>query len=115
MKLLHILWKRQPVTIPVASFVVSQRIDKTWLVFASIENDEHDRCVDLFERPDGTCGFEHFRRDPEDGGVWTPMSFHSIAEFPDRRTALVAAIETVPWLADVVDDHASARQVLDGS
>ena len=48
---------------------MSQRIDKTWLVFASIENDEHDRCVDLFERPGGTCGFEHFRRDPEDGGA----------------------------------------------
>jgi len=27
-----------------------------------------DRCVDVFARPDGTFGFEEFRRDPEDMG-----------------------------------------------
>ena len=27
------------------------------------------RCVDLFRRPDGTFGYEEFRRDPEDQGV----------------------------------------------
>ncbi|MCB2072402.1 MAG: hypothetical protein KDE49_01695 [Novosphingobium sp.] len=91
---------------------MSQRIDKTWLVFASIENDEHDRCVDLFERPDGTCGFEHFRRDPEDGGAWTPMSFHSVLEFPDRREALVAAIAAVVWLGEAVERHEGARGLL---
>ena len=39
---------------------MSQRIDKSWLVFLSIENFEHDRCVDFFSRPDGTHGFEEF-------------------------------------------------------
>ncbi|MEP7171919.1 MAG: hypothetical protein ABI705_00385 [Aestuariivirga sp.] len=47
---------------------MSGRIDKSWLVFISNENIEHDRCVDLFERSDGTCGFEEFRRDVEDCG-----------------------------------------------
>jgi hypothetical protein len=47
---------------------VSQIIDKSWLVFLSIENAEHDRCVDVFSRPDGTHGFEEFWRDPEDRG-----------------------------------------------
>ncbi len=47
---------------------MSKRIDKSWLVFISIENFEHDRCVDLFSRPDGSYGFEEFRRDVEDGG-----------------------------------------------
>jgi hypothetical protein len=45
---------------------MSKRIDKSWLVFISIENFEHNRCVDLFLRPDGSCGFEEFRRDAED-------------------------------------------------
>ena len=40
---------------------MSRRIDKSWLVFASIENPQHDRCVDLFRRPDDTYGFEEFR------------------------------------------------------
>ena len=39
---------------------MSQRIDKSWLVFASIANFEHDRCVDFFSRPDGSFGFEEF-------------------------------------------------------
>ena len=56
---------------------MSKRIDKSWLVFISIENVEHDRCVDLFSRPDGTCGFEEFRRDAEDRGAWTPVSYFS--------------------------------------
>ena len=49
---------------------MSARIDKSWLVFLSIENFDHDRCVDLFSRPDGTHGFEEFRRDAEDRGAW---------------------------------------------
>jgi hypothetical protein len=34
----------------------------------SIENPQHDRCVDIFERPDRTFGFEEFRRDAQDAG-----------------------------------------------
>jgi hypothetical protein len=47
---------------------MSKRIDKSWSVFISIENFEHNRCVDLFSRPDGSYGFEEFRRDVEDQG-----------------------------------------------
>ena len=47
---------------------MSKRIDKSWLVFISIENFEHNRCVDLFSRLDGSYGFEEFRRDVEDRG-----------------------------------------------
>jgi hypothetical protein len=50
---------------------MSARIDKSWVVSDSIENREHDRCVDLFRRPDGTFGFEEFRRDLEDASTWT--------------------------------------------
>jgi hypothetical protein len=79
---------------------MSKRIDKSWLVFASIENLEHDRCVDLFSRPDGTFGFEEFRRDPEDAGEWTPVEFYSGAIFASSDAALEDAKKYVLWLAD---------------
>jgi hypothetical protein len=57
--------------------LMSKRIDKSWLVFVSVENPEHDRCVDIFSRPDGSYGFEEFRRDVEDNGQWTPVQYYS--------------------------------------
>jgi hypothetical protein len=79
---------------------MSKRIDKSWLVFASIENLEHDRCVDLFSRPDETYGFEEFRRDPEDGGAWTPVQFYSGAAYASSDEALDEAKKFVPWLSE---------------
>jgi hypothetical protein len=52
-----------------------KRTDKSWLVFVSAEKFEHDRCVDLFSRPDGSHGFEEFRRDVEDRGEWMPVAY----------------------------------------
>jgi len=91
---------------------VSKRIDKSWLVFISIENGDHDRCVDLFERPDGTCGYEQFRRDVEDRGAWTPISYFSTLVLPTRKAALEAAIAAVPWLIDDFGRHPSAIELL---
>ena len=62
-----------------------------------------DRCVDIFARPDGTFGFEEFRRDPEDMGAWTPVAYFSEREFSSEADALAAAREAVPWLAGVLD------------
>jgi hypothetical protein len=47
---------------------MSKRIDPSWSVLASVEDSDGSRCVDFFSRPDGTFGFEEFRRDPEDCG-----------------------------------------------
>ena len=77
---------------------MSLRIDPSWIVVVSIENAEHDRCVDLFARPDGTFGFEEFRRDVEDRGLWTPVAYFSGRSFPDREAALAEAETIVPWL-----------------
>jgi len=77
---------------------MSQRIRKDWVVLASLENDEHDRCVDLFLRPDGTYGFEEFRRDPEDAGAWTPVRFYAGRVFTTREEAMRAAKQAVAWL-----------------
>jgi len=78
---------------------MSRRIDPSWIVFASIENDEHNRCVDLFQRSDGTWGFEEFRRDVEDAGAWTPVAYYSPAIFPTRDAALSSATAAVGWMA----------------
>jgi hypothetical protein len=79
---------------------MSRRIDKSWTVFDSIENDGHDRCVDLFSRPDGSFGFEEFRRDVEDAGAWTPVAYYSAAAYASKDAALSAASKAVGWLAE---------------
>ena len=57
------------------------------------------RSVDLFVRPDGTYGFEEFRRDPEDAGAWTPVQYFAQRVFATREAALAAAQQAVAWLA----------------
>jgi hypothetical protein len=59
--------------------------------------------VDIFTRPDGSFGFEEFRRDPEDMGAWTPVAYFSEREFLTEANALTAARAAVPWLAGVLD------------
>ena len=89
---------------------MSTHIDKSWVVLESIENGEHDRCVDLFRRPDGSFGFEAFRRDVEDAGLWTAVAYHSRAAYASREAALAAAVGAVSWLADAL----AARSPRDG-
>ena len=91
---------------------MSTRIDKSWLVFISIENFDHDRCVDLFSRPDGSYGFEEFRRDVEDRGEWTPVSYYSGFIYASREAALAAATQSVTWLEDAIKQSASAQRLL---
>jgi hypothetical protein len=89
---------------------VSGRIDKSWVVLASVENVEHDRCVDVFYRPDGTFGFEEFRRDVEDRGEWTPLGYHSGLAYASSAAAYSAAEAAVPWLAGVSSRRPSLRR-----
>lgn len=85
---------------------MSSRLNKNWRVLASPSTPAVDRCVDLFVRPDGTFGFEEFRRDPEDMGAWTPVAYYSERKFFSEQDALEAAQRSVPWLAEVLD-HSS--------
>ena len=82
---------------------MSARLDPSWTVVASPSTAAVDRCVDLFSRPDGTFGFEEFRRDPEDIGVWTPVAYYSGLTFATEIEAVAAARHSVPWLAGVLD------------
>ena len=54
--------------------------------------------MDLFVRPDSTYGFEEFRKDPEDAGVWTPVQYYSGLSYPSKSEALDAAKHVVAWL-----------------
>ena len=80
---------------------MTSRIPRDWTILESPENGQHDRCVDIFRRPDGTHGFEEFRRDVEDCGRWTPVSYFSGAVFATQEAARAAACKAVPWLAEV--------------
>jgi hypothetical protein len=88
---------------------MSRRLDKSWLVFVSVENREHDRCVDVFSRPDGTFGFEEFRKDVEDRGHWTPVQYFSGAAYGSAAEALDSAERSVPWLTNVFADQPQLR------
>ena len=81
---------------------MSKRIEKSWTVFVSVENSEHDRCVDIFSRPDGSFGFGEFRRDIEDGGQWTPVQCYSGIAYVSPTDALGAAERCVLWLVDIL-------------
>ena len=82
---------------------VSSRLDKSWMVLASYQTEEVNRCVDVFSRPNGTFGFEEFRRDPEDMGEWTPVSYFSGREYPTHEDAIAAAKIGVPWVGPLID------------
>ena len=82
---------------------MSSRLDKSWTMLASHQTLEADRCVDVFSRPDGTFGFEEFRRDSEDMGAWTPVSYYSSREYPTADAARAAARQAVPWLSSILD------------
>ncbi len=68
-------------------------------VLRSIETDDGGRCVDLFVRPDGTFGFEEYRRDSEDRRGWFPIGGYAAKSFATEPEARAAALATVPWLA----------------
>ena len=88
---------------------MSKRIDKSWVVFVSIEDAEHNRCVDFFSQESGSYGFEEFRRDIEDRGEWTPVHYYSSVAYRSPSDALDAAERCVHWLVDVLSHQPELR------
>jgi hypothetical protein len=78
---------------------MARRIAKGWLVISSREDETATCCVDIFRRGDGTFGFETFRRDPEDQGVWTAVGGTVDLVYPSADEADAAARAATPWLA----------------
>lgn len=69
------------------------------VVLQSINSSDGGRCVDVFRRPDGTFGFEEFRRDAEDGRGWFPIGGYGDRAFRSEDAAFGAARAAVAWLA----------------
>jgi hypothetical protein len=82
---------------------MSSRLDPSWSVISSVQTFGGDRCVDVFVRPNGSFGYEEFRRDPEDMGVWTPLHYFSQQEFSNENEVIDAARRSVPWFALLSD------------
>jgi hypothetical protein len=72
-------------------------------VLRSIETADAGRCVDVFVRPDGTFGFEEYRRDIEDGRGWYPIGFDAPGRYETADGALQDALAKVAWLRGVID------------
>lgn len=73
-------------------------------VIRSINLDGETICVDIFLRPDGTYGFDQFRRDPEDGRGWYSIGHHGEASFVTFDEALAEAKTKVSWLSDAISE-----------
>ncbi len=69
------------------------------IVLQSINLEGDARCVDIFERPDGTFGFEEYRRDHEDGRGWFAIGGYSKRSFAIASEAHEAARCAIKWLA----------------
>lgn len=72
---------------------------RPWRVVRNFESYDGAYCVDIFVRPDGAYGFEHFRRDVEDGGAWTPIGGYSSRTFESAQIALDSARASVGWMS----------------
>ena len=73
------------------------------LVLQSINAADGARCVDVFRRPDGSFGFEEYRRDVEDGRGWFPIGGYADRSFDSEDDALGVARTKVSWLRDLLE------------
>jgi len=71
-------------------------------VVKSINAEGEGRCVDIFLRPDGTFGFEEYRRDAEDGRGWFPTGSFGCRDFSSEEERMVVARAKVAWLNEVL-------------
>lgn len=67
-------------------------------VVLSVNHDGATICVDIFRRPDGSYGFEEYRRDPEDNTGWFAIGHHAHKIFTNIDSVKNAAIQQVGWL-----------------
>jgi len=65
----------------------------------SINSYDQSICVDIFVRPDGSFGYEEYRRDVEDGRGWFPIGCYHAQVFKTQKDALGHASKTIGWLS----------------
>ena len=67
-------------------------------VLRSIEDANALYCVDIFQRPDGSFGYQHCRRDPEDSRGWSILGHEGYLIFSTAQQAMAAASAQFSWL-----------------
>lgn len=77
-------------------------MEKKNVVLKSVNSPDGGLCVDIFLRPDGTFGFEEYRRDVEDEKGWFPIGFFGERIFNNESDALNEAQIKVAWLKGVI-------------
>lgn len=58
-------------------------------------------CVDIFQRADGSYGFDEFRRDAEDSRGWFSIGHFGMQRFEALAAAVEAATAQVGWFDGV--------------
>ncbi|MDP4593808.1 MAG: hypothetical protein NWT00_04465 [Beijerinckiaceae bacterium] len=71
---------------------------KDKLVIQSVATDDGRRCVDIFQRPDGSFGFQEYIREPEENSGWQPVSYTSQLHYRTQEEAMAAARARTSWL-----------------
>lgn len=71
-------------------------------VLRSINRDDGQLCVDIFIRPDGTYGFEEYRRDPEDPRGWYAIGHHASEIFTSEQATFAEARTRIAWLRQAI-------------
>jgi hypothetical protein len=74
------------------------------LVVESIDAPDGARCVDIFQRADGSFGFEEYRRDIEDQRGWFAIGGHAARRFDSAPAARREAATRVTWFGDQSSD-----------
>lgn len=81
------------------------------VVLSSIETFDGDRCVDIFQREDGTFGFDEFRRDPETKTGWFRTGHFEKDVFAAREEAMEAAKARVVWFDEALKFLAERNKI----
>ena len=68
-------------------------------VMKSFNAFDDSTCVDIFQRPDGSFGFEEYRRDIEDNRGWFPIGHHAAQVFSSESDALTMARKCIVWFS----------------
>jgi len=70
-------------------------------VLHSVNSNDGHLCVDVFRRPDGSIGFEEFRRDVEDPSGWFAVGGFADVRYDDEAKAISDAVAAVVWFQGV--------------
>lgn len=80
-------------------------------VLRSIETRDGALCVDIFERTDGSYGFEEYRKDPEDPRGWFSVGSFADVRFDTAGASYAAALRSITWLGELEEiERAHERQ-----